>query len=150
MLILMIMMMVMMMMMTRRRPRALGQGRGTIDGDLVDTHTYTHTQTYFPVSFLFLFSIILCTLGFIWDIGLYLRTSLYFCFYFRACTYLQLIGDLDMYASYIYFSFLLFIALVNENPGSNLPLSNPLGRRSHERSLDMKSHIPDRKGNLKP
>ena len=43
-----------------------------------------------------------------------------------------------MYASYIYFSFLLFIALVNENPGSNLPLSNPLGRRSHERSLDMK------------
>jgi len=55
-----------------------------------------------------------------------------------------------MYASYIYFSFLLFITLVNENLGSNLPLSNPLGCRSHKRSLGMKSNIPDRKWNLKP
>ena len=55
-----------------------------------------------------------------------------------------------MYASYIYFPSLLFIALVNENSGSNPPLSNPVGRRSHERSLGMKNHTPNRKGNLKP
>ena len=69
---------------------------------------------------------------FIWDIGLYLRTSLHFSFYFRTYTYLQLMGDLDMYAFYIILLFFFFFCFNKWNFEFKFFLSNPLGHRNHE------------------
>ena len=97
----------------------------------------------FLVSSFFLFpffSMYLLHFYFIWDIGLYLRTSLHFYFYFRTYTYLQLMGDLDMYAFYIILLFFFFC--FNEWKFEfKFFLSNPLGHRNHEKGLGVENTL---------
>ena len=84
----MVMMEMMIGLLTLRLPRGLVKEDGAID-------VPAHRQTDFlPFFFSLSFNIYFLDFYFIWDIGLYLRTSLYFCFYFETCSYLQLYGKI--------------------------------------------------------
>lgn len=109
----------MMMVMTLRQLLATGQGRGTTNNaPAVQTHTHTHTDILSPVFFFFFsFSIILRTLYFIWDIGLYFLY--FFAFTLGHVLLLQLMRILDMYASYTILLFLFFSSLIHENLSLN-------------------------------
>ena len=77
-----VVMMMMMMVLVLILPWGSFRGDDVIDD---------HAQTYRQISsfFFFFFFIYFLHFHFIWDIGLYLRKFLYFCFYFKTCTYLQ-------------------------------------------------------------
>ena len=87
------------------------------------TNIDRHSIAYFQFIFFFLFiayissalQILIETLGYI------LRTSLYFYFYFRTCTYLQLMGYLDMMQLILSCFFFLFSSFMHENLNLNLP-----------------------------
>ena len=112
----------------------------------------------FPLlfSFSFSFSIYFPYFYFIWDLRLYLRTSLYFLLYFRTCTYLQLMGVLEcMHAlqfssSSLFFSFFFLPStLLDEILSLNMPLGNPIGYRRLKRGPCCRNHTPKRKRNPK-
>ena len=83
----MVMMEMMIGLLTLRLSRGLVKRDGAID---VPAHRQTDFLPFFSLSF----NIYFLNFYFIWGIGLYLRMSLYFCFYFETCSYLQLYGKI--------------------------------------------------------
>ena len=79
-----VVMMMMMMVLVLILPRGPVRGDDVIDDP---AQKYRQISSFF--FFFFFFFIYFLLFHFIWDIGLYLRTFLYFCFYFKTCTYLQ-------------------------------------------------------------
>ena len=121
MMMMMMMTMTMTMTMTRRRYKALGQGRGTTGGDPTDRHTDIRTYLLFSISFLFPFSALSFALLFYLRHWVVFKNIFIFFSFILGYVLIYNLWDIWICMHLIFiFLFLFFLALVNENQGSNM------------------------------